>query len=447
MKTTLSIWLCKIISGLCHLFKKDGSVYPGSMVFKFDKNILKKIKYPKDMVVVTGSSGKGSTVYMSTHILMDAGKKVIWNKNGSNTNNAVATLLLNNTNSFTHKVNADVVILEMDERYIKDVFNDGTISHILITNVTRDQPARNIYPEIIYNAIMDSFSEKTHLIFNADDPILNRAKYRHKGEITTYGIAKTNVDVVPTYSVDAAYCPRCHTKLDYASYHYGHLGLYKCPNCDFERGKVNYEGKKVDLKNGTFEVDGHELKLNKKVFFALYYTLASYTLTKMLGVSDEDIIKAINDDVITSKRGKAYELEGRKIEMLESKNENSLSYLQSLNYIKDQKGKKTVIMGFENVSRRYIYNDLSWLWDINFELLNDPDIDKIFCIGRFNYDVATRLDYAGIPSNKIVLVDDLSKLLDMVLEQSKGDIYTMVCFDMTAILLQLLKEHENEKNN
>lgn len=447
MKTTISIWLCKIISGLCHLFKKDGSVYPGSLVLKFQKNILSKIKYPSEVVIVTGSSGKGSTVSLTTHILEDAGKKVIWNKNGSNTNNAVTTLLLNNTNSFTHKVNADVVILEMDERYIKGVFKSGTVSHLLITNVTRDQPARNIYPEIIYNAIMDSVDENTHLIINVDDPILNRAKERHKGKITTYGISKTKVDTVPTYSVDAAYCPKCHAKLDYESYHYGHLGIYSCPKCDFGRGKPDFEGKNASIEKGTFEVNGNTLKLNKKVFFALYYTLASYTITSLLGIDNDTIVKAINDDMLTSKRGKIYEFNGRKIEMLESKNENSLSYLQSLNYIKDQSGKKTVIMGFENVSRRYVYNDLSWLWDVNFELLNDESVDKIFCIGRFNYDVATRLDYANIPSDKIVLVDDLSKLLEMVNEQSKGDIYTMVCFDMTAIILGLLKEYENEKNN
>ena len=139
---------------------------------------------------------------------------------------------------------------------------------------------------------------------------------------------------------------------------------------------------------------------------------------------------------------KEYILDGRSIEMLESKNENSLSYLQSLNYIKNQKGKKTVIMGFENVSRRYKFNDLSWLWDVNFELLDDKDIDKIFCIGRFKYDVATRLFYAGIPDDKIVLVEDLNNIWNLVKKDSNGHIYTMVCFDMTAILKKLLREAE-----
>ena len=165
------------------------------------------------------------------------------------------------------------------------------------------------------------------------------------------------------------------------------------------------------------------------------------------GVKKDAIDRAINIDTPVSKRMKEYTLDGRTIEMLESKNENSLSYLQSLNYIKNQMGKKTVIMGFENVSRRYKFNDLSWLWDVNFELLNDENIDKIFLIGRFKYDVATRLFYANIPSDKLVLVDNLSDVWNMVKKDSQGNIYTMVCFDMTAVLKKLLKEVQDENKD
>lgn len=442
MKTTLSILLCKFISFVCSIFKRDGSVFPGSIVYKFDKKALWKIKYPKTVIIVTGSSGKGSTVSMLNHILEEADKKVVLNKNGSNTNNAVMTLLLNNTKCFSHKVNADVVIMEMDERYIKGVFKPGTISHMVITNVTRDQPARNIHPESVFNAIMSAVDENIHLIFNDDDVLLNRIKYKHKGKFTTYGMAKTKYSSkeVPNYAVDGAYCPRCHNKLIYDAYHYGHLGIYACPHCDFQRGKVDYEGSSLDLKVSTFKINDDILKLNKAVFFAAYYTLAAYTAASIIGIKREVILSAINNHMISSKRGKSYNLGERKIEMLESKNENALSYLQSLTYIKNQEGKKTVIMGFENVSRRYSFNDLSWLWDVDFELLNDDNVDKIFCIGRFNYDVATRLYYAGIEFDKIILVDDITKLLDMVSENSCGNIYSMVCFDMTEIITNMLKE-------
>jgi len=208
---------------------------------------------------------------------------------------------------------------------------------------------------------------------------------------------------------------------------------------------VDFKASDVDLKNSVFKINGIEFKLNKGMFFAVYYTLLAYSLAKLVGLSIEQIKKSINDDMMPSKRGKTFYLNGRPVEMLESKNENALSYLQSLNYIKNKDGKKTVILGFENVSRRYNFNDLSWLWDVDFELLKDDNIDKIFCIGRFKYDVAVRLDYADIDRNKVVLVDDIKTLIDRVNQESSGDIYTMVCFDMTEMITNMLREWNNEK--
>ena len=45
MKTSLLILLNKSIKIVCNLFKRDGSVFPASIVSKFDKDILEKIKY------------------------------------------------------------------------------------------------------------------------------------------------------------------------------------------------------------------------------------------------------------------------------------------------------------------------------------------------------------------------------------------------------------------
>ena len=100
-------------------------------------------------------------------------------------------------------------------------------------------------------------------------------------------------------------------------------------------------------------------------------------------------------------------------------------------------------MGFDNVSRRYKYNDLSWLWDVEFELLNDPSIEKIILIGRFKWDVRVRLEYAKIKKEKIYMLDNLNQIVPVLEKETTGEIYTMVCFDMTEILLQKFKEAQN----
>lgn len=449
MKLSLMIFINKLVTKVCKLFKRNGSVYPGYIIYDVlrQKKILEKVKYPKLVIAVTGSSGKGSTTHLINHILTDAGYDVCYNANGSNGVLAATTLILNNCNlkgEFLH----DVLLLECDERHLKLIFGENKMTHLIVTNVTRDQPARNGDPDIVFNDILKAIGKGTKLIINKDDPLVNRLSYLFNNEYVTYGVAKTNDSYLKSSidAVDYAYCPKCHKKLEYEFYHYGHIGHYSCPTCDFKRDKVDYEVTDVDFKKHSIKINGNNIYLNKDVLYAVYYTVAAYALCKLIGLSDEDLKNAINGDKLVSKRGKVYTLDGRNLTMLETKNENNLSYYQSIRFIKNQVGKKTIILGFDNVSRRYQFNDLSWLWDVEFELLNDKNIDKIFCIGRFRYDIITRLEFAGIDKDKIVLVDDLNKLIPMVKKNSIGDIYTMVCFDMTANIHKLIEDDENEKN-
>ena len=444
MKLTLLIMLNKSITFICKLFKFEGSVFPASIVRKFDKNILEKIKYPKYVVGVTGSSGKGSTTSMIAHILEVNGYKVVWNKSGSNVVNGTTTLILNNTKVFSHKMDCDFLLLEMDESYIKETFSKSTLTHLVVTNITRDQPARNGEPLFILNKIFNSIDEKTHLIINSDDAFVNRLKYLHKGEVTTYGIGKTKYSLKEPISnnVDAAYCPICHEKLVYKFYHYGHLGSYSCPNGDF-KNNIDIKAEKVDLEKQEMVINDNIIHLNKDVFFAVYYTLAAYSLCKVIGMEEVKIIHALNDEVLESKRLKSLKYHNREVDMLESKNENNLSYLQSLNYINTYKGKKTIILGFDNVSRRYKYNDISWLYDVDFEVLDLKNIDKILCIGRFRYDVYARLRLANIDEDKLVIVDNIKNISED-LDKTEGTIFTMVCFDMTAVLKKIFMEDNND---
>ena len=443
----IQIELNKLITYVCKKFGKNATVFPGTITYNMRQSILTKIKYPKYVIGVTGSSGKGTTTDLIATTLKKAGLNVVYNDSGSNGIRAITTTILNNCN-YKGEMQCDVLLLEIDERHLHLAFSKNKLTHLVITNITRDQPARSGSPDLIYNYIFKTVDEKTTLVINADDPTVAKAKVDFKGKIITYGLDKTkdSKNENNSKSLDSAYCPNCHKKLKYDFYHYGHIGSYKCPCCDFSRNPLDYEATNLNLSKKTLKINGQNLKINKDILYAAYNTIAAYALCKTIGIDDKILDDTLNKNIKEAKRGHEYIINNRKITMLESKNENNLSYYQSIKYIVDSKGKKTVILGFDNVSRRYKFNDISWLYDVDFEMLNNKDIDKILCIGRFRYDVATRLEYAKINRKKIILVDNLDDIINITLNETKGDIYTMVCFDMTAILKKKIMEAQNEKN-
>ena len=409
-----------------------------------NKNILKKIKYPKYVIGITGSSGKSSSTELMYNILTKNNYTVAYNKEGSNTINAITSLVLNNSSLFG-KLKKDVLLMELDESFMKYVFKHINPTHLMITNITRDQPPRNSHPEKIFNEIKNAIPYGTHLILNVDDPYVNRLRINHKGSITTYGMDKNDYSVKNNLNnLDACYCPICGSKLEYDFHHYGHIGSYHCPKYDFHRGNPDYEAKNIDVDNKLITINDNKINLPSDFLYTVYFVTGCFALCKSINLDDKDILKVLNSDDIKTKSLEIYDYDNRKWQMLVSKNENNLSYKQSLDYIVHQKGDKTIILGFDNSSRRYKENDLSWIWDIDFEELNHNDIKNIILIGRFCNDLRLRMEYAGIKKDKIILVEDLSNLSKIIKTKTVGNIYSMVCFDKEIELKKIIKEERND---
>lgn len=438
------IFACKFINKLSKLTGHEGSVIGGKYALKLDKNILKKIKLPKYIIGITGSSGKSSSTELMYNILTKNGYSVIYNKEGSNTINAITALILNNSTLFG-KIKKDVLLMELDESYMKYIFKYFSPTHLMITNITRDQPPRNSHPEKIFNQIKSAIPKGTHLILNVDDPFVNRFRIDHKGPVTTYGMDKNSYSYKTNLNnLDGAYCPICNSKLEYDFYHYGHIGSYHCPKYDFVRSTPDFEAKDIDVDNEKITINENTVNLPSNFLYTVYFVTGCYALSRSVGLKDEQILNVLNSKDIKTKRLTIYNYDNRKWQMLVSKNENNLSYKQSLDYIMHQHGDKTIILGFDSSSRRYKENDISWIWDIDFEELNDNSIKNIILIGKFCNDMRLRMEYAKINKNKLILVEDISNLAEVIKKKTTGNIYSMVCFDKEIELKRIIKEENND---
>lgn len=171
MKKFFVILVCKMIRA-CRKLTDRGSSLPGQIALKLDPNILSKIKMPPYIVAVTGSNGKTSTVEMIAHVLKSSGKKIAYNKEGSNQIEGVTTFLLNDC-TLSGRVKSDIILMESDERFARHTFRYFTPTHYVITNLYRDQMTRNGHPEWVYDIVGESIHEGTHLVLNADDPLVS----------------------------------------------------------------------------------------------------------------------------------------------------------------------------------------------------------------------------------------------------------------------------------
>lgn len=445
MRKTFSIIIGKLLLTIGKLLHR-GSSLPGELALKLNPNLMKEFELPEIVIAVTGSSGKGSITSMIAEICSKQGYLVAHNSKGSNLSAGITTLLIEHS-SLTGKIKRDVVIAEVDERYAKYVFPAIKPNYVVISNITRDQPPRQGHFDLVFQEITKAITDEMHLIISSDDPMLQKFVLNKPNHVTYYGIDKNKYSYIVSKfkNLNFTYCPICHTKLIYDYYHFEEIGNYHCPTCQFKRPiplecctEIDYDKKLITIN--------HQKKVHipYQLLYCVYNTLAAYTTTKLIGIPDENIILSINEINGNTKNFSVYYYHERKVHVLNNKNENSSTFNQSLLYVDRMKGEKTIVIGWKEISRRYAFDDLSWLYDIDFELLAKHDINRVICVGIHRYDIATRIKYANIDEKKIKTFETLEEATTYLKKKTNGDIYAILNFDYVVPFNEKMNGSENQ---
>ena len=187
----------------------------------------------------------------------------------------------------------------------------------------------------------------------------------------------------------------------------------------------------ADVK--TFD-DHIELLVNNSYSFRInligeynaYNTLAAIATAIENGFSNEQIQNALNNYHTAFGRAETRIIDGHKALIQLIKNPTGVN--EVLKTI-DVNSHIIFAMNDEYADGR----DISWLWDVDFSKLLSAK-NPIVTSGTRAYDIANRLKYAGFPTEKIVVEQEIKKAIQLVLNNTTKDEKITILPSYTALL-------------
>lgn len=427
IKSIISILATKFTIFLTKTILKGGTTFPGKVALKLDKNILGKVASGYNVILVTGTNGKTTTTSMIYNILKEKGFSVITNNTGANLYSGIVTTFVDNY-KFSDKNHEKFAVIEVDEANVKFITKKITPNIITVTNLFRDQLDR--YGEVY--TTLTKILEGVHsvptskLILNGDESLLGKLDI--KNPVVFYGF-KTNINENKTIDInaDAKFCKFCKTPYKYNFVTYNHLGDYYCTGCGYKRPEISYGVDEIiDLtsESSTVKINNTEIFLSQSGVYNIYNALCAYSIAKELGVDDITIKKSLESQSSSFGRQETINIEDKEVKIILVK--NPAGYNQALD---------TLCLSKDPFSAAFILNDnyadgrdVSWIWDVNFEHLNNVDLNEIYVSGLRSYDMAVRLKTAGLDSSKFSITEEYDSLTERIKESNNKKVYILATY-------------------
>jgi lipid II isoglutaminyl synthase (glutamine-hydrolysing) len=381
----------KITASLLKLLKRgDGTALPGLIVERvFPRSIKKLLKNIDHKVVITGTNGKTTTQTMLKSIIQTAGLRVLTNSAGANLKRGIISALLKNTN-FWGQLKYDVIVLEVEEGTLPKVIQDIDPTVIAVTNLYRDQLDAYGEVDVTEKYIKEALklSPDSKLILNLDDPRVSDMASGLKNEVVYTSIPK-----------------QFNSQLPYEG---------QIEESSLSPNTIHAQNIKINQNlNVRFSVEGgniamRDIEIKSPGFFHVYNALNSIAIAQELNIDTKLIHKGLANFEPAFGRGEEIrsELHNFTYKFLLVKNPAGMSL--NLNLLRNTKKINLAILLNDNTADG---KDVSWIWDSNFEELNNLDIQRIFVGGTRAQDLLVRIKYAiDKKMPEIILGEDIEEL-------------------------------------
>lgn len=367
--TGLLILIGKFLGFLGRIFGR-GSALPGKILLDLDKNMLKRFTYPDQIIFITGTNGKTSLTSYISEALEKSGKKVVTNHTGANIERGIVTSLVN-ASSLSGDLDCDYLVLEVDEGNFKPISKKIKPDYFLINNLFKDQVDRFESPLALAKRLLEDIDSSTILVLNGNDPLVHYIGDSVENDKIYFGLEEKREDP----SFDEA-CPKCGAGLVYDKRLYDHMGSYSC-SCGFKTPQLDYYPTSIDELEGTLVYDGHRFTNSNKTIYALANTMAAISLLDKLGVDYEEMDKVFGSKLERVGRMEKVEFNGQESFLNLVKNPSGTNL--TIDILSREEEAFNLFISMNNYLGDGV--DPSWIREIEFEKLNDKNIENIYISG------------------------------------------------------------------
>ena len=428
-----------------------GTSLPGMIARRIDPSVLKAVVGASKArkIVITGSNGKTTTARMTATIADYSGQRVSHNRTGSNMLQGVTSVAVNFADVFG-RLDSDVLILEIDEGTIPLAVPEIQPDVVLITNIFRDQLDR--YGELYsvataLNKMLEELPESSTILLNGNDPQVANFGLNAKARRLFFGLETAEVGTpVPEQSADIIRCIRCQEDLQYEVAYMSHLGLYSCPNCGYTLPKLDFAATSVKLApNGEgpsyvkIRTPQGEIELDIPLpgIHNVYNATAALGAAIAAGFQMDRAPAAIASMRPAFGRLEKIQAGDQTIYLAFVKNPTSFNLI--LRLIAQHPGEKHLMVVASNTV--VDGEDFAWLWDVDIEEISQNILDVV-CSGGKAEELAMRLKYAEIPTDKISTIREREAALNAALKNAGpgGTLYIMSSYTPTHELRRIMQK-------
>lgn len=415
-----AILLGKLIIKTSQFLKLGGgSAAPGLYALKICPDLVSRlVQQIPQTIIITGTNGKTTTARMLSHFAKSSGLKVIRNATGSNLHRGIASALISHSHIVSGKLKKmDLAIWELDEAAFTTMASQLKPNVVVFLNAFRDQLDR--YGEVDtviqkWSQTLKNLPKETIIYINGDDENLFQLKRDFQGKTQTFGVENYKIKGEKVVS-------------------------------ETEIQPLDWEAKDISLQNldnTTFNVSHEQelfsVNLPLPGIYNIYNFLAAFACANYLKLPNKFIVESMGDFspafgrvekiTITAPGGKAT---NGYIFLIK----NPAGATQVLQTIKDniKEEDRLLIALNDNLADG---TDVSWIWDVDFELFKKTSRVQIFVSGTRAQDLALRLKYADFEPKQINIDNNLKNALEASQKGLKGRLFILPTY---TALLQLQK--------